>query len=257
MYAAQHLPRLGYAKRAHLMNPMVPGLSGGKMSSSEPKSKIDFLDKPAEVKTKLKAAVCTPGQVEGNGVLAFLKSVLIPVQRLWEEQAKARSEDGTQAGQMTFGKQGEVGRPVFKISRPEDYGGDFDVEIPVKLFEEQQAKARSGEMTFVKRGAPEGTIFSISRPEKFGGDIHYPDYEAVEEAYGREELHPGDLKAGVTDALNLLLAPIQKAFDADTEWQEAEKYGYPDSSVSTVVASARQGAGIKVDGKTVSFACSR
>lgn len=31
----QYLPSLGYAKRAHLMNPMVPGLTGAKMSSSE------------------------------------------------------------------------------------------------------------------------------------------------------------------------------------------------------------------------------
>lgn len=206
MYAAHYLPRLGYAKRAHLMNPMVPGLSGGKMSSSEPKSKIDFLDKPAEVKAKLKAAVCTPGQVEGNGVLAFLKSVLIPVQRSWDEQAKARKEESD----------------------------------------------RPGEMSFVKPGAPAGTVFSISRSEKFGGDIHFSSYEAVEKAYAREDLHPSDLKKGVTDALNALLAPIQKMFDKDPEWQEAEKYGYPDSPVSTAVASAKQGAGVKADGKAVS-----
>lgn len=31
----QYLPSLGYAKRIHMMNPMVPGLTGGKMSSSE------------------------------------------------------------------------------------------------------------------------------------------------------------------------------------------------------------------------------
>lgn len=31
----QYLPSLGYAKRVHLMNPMVPGLTGSKMSSSE------------------------------------------------------------------------------------------------------------------------------------------------------------------------------------------------------------------------------
>ena len=28
-YAEKYLPNLGYAKRAHLMNPMVPGNSGG------------------------------------------------------------------------------------------------------------------------------------------------------------------------------------------------------------------------------------
>ena len=31
----QYLPALGYSKRIHLMNPMVPGLTGSKMSSSE------------------------------------------------------------------------------------------------------------------------------------------------------------------------------------------------------------------------------
>ena len=180
MYAAHFLPRMGYAKRAHLMSPMVPGLSGGKMSSSDPKSKIDFLDSPADVKNKLKAALCTPGEVEGNGVLAFLKYVLIPVQQLRHEQAAERGEE------------------------------------PPK-----------GEGSFVKPSAPPGTIFTISRPEKFGGDIHFASYQAIEDAYAKEDLHPGDLKIGVTDAINGLLAPIQKMFEADEEWQEAERLGYP------------------------------
>ncbi|KAK2518624.1 hypothetical protein Q9233_012428 [Columba guinea] len=34
-FAEKYLPSLGYAKRVHLMNPMVPGLTGSKMSSSE------------------------------------------------------------------------------------------------------------------------------------------------------------------------------------------------------------------------------
>ena len=32
------MPQLGYAKRIHLMNPMIPGLTGTKMSASEPVS---------------------------------------------------------------------------------------------------------------------------------------------------------------------------------------------------------------------------
>ncbi|XP_038222150.1 tyrosine--tRNA ligase, cytoplasmic-like, partial [Zerene cesonia] len=46
----KYLPQLGYAKRIHLMNPMVPGLTGGKMSASEEDSKIDLLDNPSNVK---------------------------------------------------------------------------------------------------------------------------------------------------------------------------------------------------------------
>ena len=49
MYARENLPKLGYAKRSHLMNPMVPGLTGNKMSSSEIDSKIDLLDPPVTV----------------------------------------------------------------------------------------------------------------------------------------------------------------------------------------------------------------
>ncbi|CAI8005680.1 Tyrosine--tRNA ligase, cytoplasmic [Geodia barretti] len=77
--AEKYLPNLGYKKRIHLMNPMVPGLTGGKMSASEPDSKIDLLDSPGDVKRKIKKAFCEPGNVQENGILAFAKHVLFPV----------------------------------------------------------------------------------------------------------------------------------------------------------------------------------
>lgn len=78
-FAELYLPRIGYAKRFHLMNTMVPGLTGAKMSSSDPKSKIDFLDTAEDIKKKIKDAVCVPGELEGNGVMAFLDTVLFPI----------------------------------------------------------------------------------------------------------------------------------------------------------------------------------
>ncbi|XP_042700665.2 tyrosine--tRNA ligase, cytoplasmic isoform X2 [Chrysemys picta bellii] len=75
----QYLPSLGYTKRLHLMNPMVPGLTGTKMSSSEEESKIDLLDRKEDVKKKLKKAFCEPGNVENNGILSFIKHVLFPL----------------------------------------------------------------------------------------------------------------------------------------------------------------------------------
>ena len=112
MNVLQYLPSLGYAKRAHLMNPMVPGLTGAKMSSSEEvrpqkfiifcikerkrflaptarcnsfidlrlqESKIDLLDSKEDVKKKLKRAFCEPGNIQNNGVLSFVKHVLFPL----------------------------------------------------------------------------------------------------------------------------------------------------------------------------------
>lgn len=78
-FAEKYLPALGYEKRIHLMNPMIPGLAGSKMSSSEEDSKIDLLDNAAAVKKKLKKAFCEPGNVTDNGVLSFAKHVIYPL----------------------------------------------------------------------------------------------------------------------------------------------------------------------------------
>jgi tyrosyl-tRNA synthetase len=109
------------------------------MSSSEEDSKIDLLDTPAAVKKKIKGAFCEPGNVENNGLLAFAKHVLIPMNK-------------------------------------------------------------SGRMV-------------IERPEKWGGNMEFNSYEALEEAFRTEQLHPGDLKGGVEKMINDLLEPIRKDFE--------------------------------------------
>ncbi|KAE9418705.1 hypothetical protein Angca_003195, partial [Angiostrongylus cantonensis] len=76
--AEEQLPKLKLGKRWHLMNPMVPGLTGSKMSSSEADSKIDLLDTHEVVEQKIRAAVCNR-QEDGNGVLAFFNFVLFPI----------------------------------------------------------------------------------------------------------------------------------------------------------------------------------
>ena len=80
--AKEVLPKLGYKPRAHLMNPMIPGLQGTKMSSSDPDSKIDLLDTPETVTKKLRKAESVPKVPEGSGILAFVEFVLLPVSKL-------------------------------------------------------------------------------------------------------------------------------------------------------------------------------
>lgn len=189
MLAEEKLPKLGYAKRAHLMNKMVPGLTGAKMSASESGSKIDMLDTPAEVKKKLKNAACIEGVVEDNGVLAFVERVLLPIARLRLER-EAEGVDLTQ----------------------------------------QPGISKS----FVAPDAPKGTVFSIVRPEQYGGSVHYNDYKSIEDDFANKKLHPLDLKNGVASAINILLEPIQKAFHESSEFQDAEKQGYPPPPTKTV-----------------------
>ncbi|GLV38748.1 Tyrosyl-tRNA synthetase [Carabus blaptoides fortunei] len=139
-FAEKYLPQLGYQKRVHLMNPMVPGLTGGKMSSSEEDSKIDLLDSAANVKKKLKKAFCEPGNITDNGVLSFVKHVLYP------------------------------------------------------LF-------------------PQGAGFELPRSAEYGGNITFFKYAELEDAFAKQEVHPGDLKAGVEKYMNKLLDPIRKKFE--------------------------------------------
>ncbi|MFH4977299.1 hypothetical protein AB6A40_004008 [Gnathostoma spinigerum] len=76
--AEEQLPKLKLGKRFHLMNPMVPGLQGSKMSSSEEHSKIDLLDNALLVERKLATAVCNRGSTD-NGVLSFYEHVVFPL----------------------------------------------------------------------------------------------------------------------------------------------------------------------------------
>ncbi|MCX8205653.1 MAG: tyrosine--tRNA ligase [Candidatus Micrarchaeota archaeon] len=101
MYSREYLPKLGYKKRIHLMNPMLPGLSGGKMSSSEPESKIDLLDDEVTIKRKFAKAFCPEGEAENNGVLAMCKFVLFPMLE-------------------------RKGMGSLTIERPEKFGGDVE-----------------------------------------------------------------------------------------------------------------------------------
>jgi len=89
MFSRDHMPKLGYKKRAYFMNPLIPGLGkSGKMSSSEPLSKIDFDDTPQTLQKKIRLAFCeSPTDLAAgssvsdamcNGVLALAKFVVMP-----------------------------------------------------------------------------------------------------------------------------------------------------------------------------------
>ncbi|KAJ0416413.1 hypothetical protein BJY00DRAFT_291732 [Aspergillus carlsbadensis] len=80
--ATEWLPKLGYRKRAHLVNPMIAGLSGGKMSSSVQDSKIDLLDAPEAITKKIRKAEAAPKVIENNGIVALVEFILLPAAAL-------------------------------------------------------------------------------------------------------------------------------------------------------------------------------
>ncbi|MDP3916878.1 MAG: tyrosine--tRNA ligase [Nanoarchaeota archaeon] len=79
MFAREYLEKIGYKKRIHLMNPMLPSLRGDKMSSSVLGGKIDLLDSDKEVIKKMNKCYCPEGEIAGNGVLMLMRNVIFPI----------------------------------------------------------------------------------------------------------------------------------------------------------------------------------
>jgi len=99
MFARENLPKIMYHARVEVMNPMIPGLVGKKMSSSDVKTKIDFTDSVEDVRDKINKADCVEGEPD-NGVMAFLKYVIMVIN---EDKGKK-----------------------FVVKRAEKYGGDLE-----------------------------------------------------------------------------------------------------------------------------------
>ena len=99
MFARENLPKIGYRPRIEVMTPMLPGLTGTKMSASEKETKIDILESPEEVKKKVLGAYCPQGETKDNGILAFLKYVVM----VYKKDSKKQ----------------------FLIKRPEKFGGNI------------------------------------------------------------------------------------------------------------------------------------
>jgi tyrosyl-tRNA synthetase len=97
VYAREYLPKIGYSARIELMNPMIRGLVGEKMSSSIASSKIDTLELEADVLKKINKADCIEGDPK-NGIIALLRYLLFVLK-------SDRNE-------------------TFKIERPEKFGGN-------------------------------------------------------------------------------------------------------------------------------------
>jgi tyrosyl-tRNA synthetase len=78
--AREYLPKIGYNPRIEIMNPLIPGLVGKKMSSSDERTKIDLLDDEATIIKKVNSADCIEGNPD-NGVMAFLKYVIMTIKQ--------------------------------------------------------------------------------------------------------------------------------------------------------------------------------
>lgn len=129
-FARESHPKIGQKKRVEIMTPMLPGITGKKMSASDPASKIDLLDPEEVIVSKLNKAFCPEGVIEENGIMAFMKYVIMVLK-----------EDN-----------GEL----FSVKRSEKFGGNVEYKayeelekdfVAKKLHPEDLKKALSRELS--------------------------------------------------------------------------------------------------------------
>lgn len=79
MLGRELMPELGFKKYVSVFNPMLPGLTGDKMSASNDASKIDVLDSTQDITHKVSKAYCPAKVLEGNGITTFVEHVILPL----------------------------------------------------------------------------------------------------------------------------------------------------------------------------------
>ncbi len=131
MLAREHLVNFGYPAPVCIHTPILNGIDGKKMSSSQG-NYISVADTEEEIKKKCQKAFCPP-EIPENPVLQIFQHHIFP-------------------------------------------------RLPG---------------------------ITIKRPEKFGGDRTFSSYLDLENAYGKGEVHPMDLKKSCGDSLIEILAPVR------------------------------------------------
>lgn len=117
--ARENLPKVDYDSRIEILNPLIPGLIGKKMSSSDEKSKIDLLDDEESVKNKLKNSECAAGDVN-NGMLAFAKYVIMTIKGDKKEKFIVE-RDKKYGGNLEYSNYAEIEKAFLeKKLHPED-----------------------------------------------------------------------------------------------------------------------------------------
>ena len=116
MLARELLPDHGGQKPVCIFAPLLAGLTGEKMSASDQTSTIAVTDSAEAIEEKLQGAYCPAGEVDGNGVLEYLRYLVFPV----------LEDDGR----------------LLEIDRPAEYGGPLEYDSYGAL----EADFRDGEL---------------------------------------------------------------------------------------------------------------
>lgn len=205
-YARDMMPKLCYEKGSYLMNQMISGLSNKKKEQKEESKGEDY---SIELKKILKKASVDNLQQTIEKLQSLQEQIESPQDK--EITNKMSSSDDTSKIDLIE----EPNSIKKKISKAYCLTADIVDNTPLLL---------TKKLLFpILRRLNKKII--IDRSEQYGGKIEYDDYEKLEQDFATKQLHPGDLKNGITTFLCELLEPIRKRF-TEPAMQDLLKQAY-------------------------------
>lgn len=128
MFAREYHKKIGYKPRVEVMTPIIPGLTGKKMSASDEKSKIDLLDDEKTIRSKIQNAECVSGNPD-NGIMAFLRYVIMTIKQDKREEFVV-SRDKKYGGNLSYKNYEQLEKDfINKKIHPQDLKNAVSEEI--------------------------------------------------------------------------------------------------------------------------------
>ncbi|KAH3742851.1 tyrosine--tRNA ligase, cytoplasmic [Pelomyxa schiedti] len=212
MFAEENLPVIGYKKRIHLMNAMVPGFSAARpvvTSTPAPESTAATTTTPAAT-APTSTTPATPSTASAASTSA--------ASALTYEKMSASTTDSK------IDLLDDPATVMKKVSKAFCEPGNIR-ENALLVF-----------CRLVLFPLLDGKPLVIPRADKYGGPISLTDYAELETAFGAQKLFPPDLKLGVHTYINHFLAPIRAKFTTP-ELQQLVAKAYPNDPVPVLTST--------------------
>lgn len=110
VYAREYLPKINYDQRIELMTPMIRGLVGEKMSSSQENTKIDLLEDPKKLESKINKAEFIEGNTN-NGIMAMFQYIIFNIKESQKEKLTIERPEKF-GGNLTYSSYEELEKDV-------------------------------------------------------------------------------------------------------------------------------------------------
>ena len=205
MHAKLILPLLGYKKKMHFMNELVPGLRFSKKNkdTSEIDKKKLFTDTVQQIKSVM--SHCEDNETPDEEIIKKITGILeqtknntdIDIDKLEELEKMSASNEDTKIDLLDSSNQIKK-----KINRAYCFPGDILDNSLMVLLEKIIFPVLN-----IKKNS-----FDITRSDVHGGNVSYNCINDVKNDFKDEKLHPSDFKSAIITSLNIILEPIRIHF---------------------------------------------